>query len=260
MPDAPTQTPPAPAQTPASSTPSPAQTPPPPSQTPPPAEPAKPAATPPPVTGEPAKPETDQTKGPARGPDGKFAPKSDATAAEPAKPAAPAPVDDAWKPDIPEKLPEGVKVDEARIARFKALAKEAGLPAALAQKLVEFDIAERGQEIESLRAMVQKNRADDLQKIKGDPVFGGAHYEETLRGSKSILSALKMGPAMSKKLELYGLDCDPDFVRGFAEIRSLIAEDSTASRISNTAPGVNAAPRSQLDRQAAVYDKKNKRA
>jgi hypothetical protein len=242
--------------------------------TPPPAPPAAPAqpATPAPSTPPPAAPAQPQSNaaqaqppappapaeapaGPARGPDGKFAPKAEAA---PAAPAADPLAD--WKPKLPEKLPDGVVLDEKRVTAAKAILADAKLsPADKMQALVDLDLQSRAGEIASIKETIQRQRVADLEKLKGDPEFGGAKYDATVNGSKSILSSLKYGPAVSKKLEMYGLDCDPDFVRLFAEVRSFIAEDSTATRLTNASPSVQQRPMSQLERQAQNYKNQPRR-
>src|SRR5436305_15190687 len=137
--------------------------------------------------------------------------------------------------------------------QFKALAPTIGISTKQAQALLEMQIKGAQEQERQITESMQRQRYDDLQKLKSDPEFGGAKFDATVAGSKSILSSLKFGPAVSKKLEAYGLDCDPDFTKLFAEVRSLIAEDSTSSRLTNTHPVKNGAPMSQTERQARTY-------
>lgn len=189
----------------------------------------KPAETKP---GDPPKPDADKKDAQPRAEDGKF------VAAE-------------------LKVPDGVKVDEKLLDQFKQLAPAIGISTKQAQALLELQVKGAQEQERLLTEAMQRQRVDDLNKLKGDPEFGGAKFDATVAGSKSILSSLKYGPAVSKKLEAYGLDCDPDITRLFAEVRSLIAEDSTSSRLTNPHPGANGTkPMSQIDRQAATYEKR----
>lgn len=230
-------------------------------QTPPPAEPAKPADppkpadapppkpadAPPPQTGDKPPPQTEQ-KPPEQTPEQKAA--ADKEAKE---------RDDRGRFVAAElKVPEGVKVDEKLMETFKSLAPTIGISTKQAQALLEMQLKATAEQERAITESMQKQRVADLEKLKGDPEYGGAKFDATLRGSKSILSALKFGPAVSKKLEAYGLDCDPDFTKLFAEVRSLIAEDSTSSRLTDTPPVVNGAPRSLTERQARTYKEQPK--
>jgi hypothetical protein len=198
----------------------------------------------PPAPDKPATPPTDPAKpgepadaaGPKRGPDGKFLP-------EPLIPAD-------WKP----KAPDGVKLDEGLLGNFRAIMADPKLsPADRAQKLVDLQIQANAAQERAFAETLQRQRHADLEALKGDPEYGGAKFDQTRAQVRSILEKTKYGPAVSKKLEAVGLDCDPDFTRFLAEVRSVIAEDSTSSRLFSPAPVVNGAPKSQTERQAATY-------
>jgi hypothetical protein len=100
---------------------------------------------------------------------------------------------------------------------------------------------------------MQKNRVADLEKLKGDPKFGGAMFDRTRADARSILEKSEHGPEVSKLLETYGLDCHPAFTKLFAEFRSLISEDSTPSRVPNPVPAVEQRPQTQTQRVANRY-------
>lgn len=211
----------------------PADAPPPkPSDAPPPPAGDKPVDAPKP--GDAPKPETDKKDAPPRGEDGKFVPTE-------------------------LKMPEGVKVDTKLMETFKSLAPTIGISTKQAQALLDMQVKATQETERRITEEMQRQRHSDLEKLKGDPEFGGAKFDATVAGSKSILSSLKYGPAVSKKLEAYGLDCDPDFTKLFAEVRSLIAEDSTSSRLTSPTPANGAKPMSQIDRQAATYEEQPRR-
>jgi hypothetical protein len=218
------------------------------------APPAAPAA--PPAPGEPAAPSpaAAPAAGPARGPDGKFLPKAGEA---PAATAADAPllaVD--WKPTAPA----GVKLDDGLLGSFRGIMADPKLSHAdRAQKLVDLQIQANAAQERANAEILQRQRHADLEQLKGDPEYGGAKFDQTRAQVRSILEKTKYGPAVSKKLEAVGLDCDPDFTRFLAEVRSVIAEDSTSSRLTSPTPGSNGAPMSQLDRQAATYSNQPKR-
>jgi hypothetical protein len=152
------------------------------------------------------------------------------------------------------KLPEGAKFDAKLVDEFKAIMADPKTTAPQkAQALVEWQARNAAAQEKSLTEQMQRARVADLEQLKGDPEYGGAQFDRTVAAARSILANTKYGPAVSKKLQMYGLDCDPDFVKYNAEIRSLIAEDSTSSRLTTPTPATNGAPMSQTARQAATY-------
>lgn len=249
MPDAPAVAPPVPAATPAApaapvaaapvATPPAAETPQAPAAATP--APAQPAAAAPAAPAQDARP---------RGPDGKFLPK----AGDPA-PVAAAPVDAPLIPaDWTPKAPDGVKLDDGLLGSFRTIMGDPKLSHAdRAQALVDLQLKANAKQEADFAATLQRQRHADLEALKGDPEYGGAKFDQSRAQMRSILEGTKYGPAVSKKLEAVGLDCDPDFTRFLAEVRSFIAEDSTSSRLTNPTPVVNGAPLSQTARQAATY-------
>lgn len=127
------------------------------------------------------------------------------------------------------------------------------------QKLVELQHNFNKAQEQAFTEQMQRNRVADLDKLKGDPKYGGAMFDKTRADARSILERSEHGKAVSKKLEIYGLDCDPDFVKLFAEFRSLVSEDSTSSRVPNPVPAVEARPTTQTERMAKRYDDKGKK-
>jgi hypothetical protein len=78
---------------------------------------------------------------------------------------------DDYKIAMPEKLPEGVTVDEKQVKEFSALAHSLGIPAATAAKLVEFNMKSMAGLQQGGQAKLQefvKSQSDALQKEWGE--------------------------------------------------------------------------------------------
>lgn len=206
---------------------------------PPAAPPAAAAATPPPAPAAGAVPPV----APAAGAAPDVTPPAPVT--EPAKPAAPASA-------IEVKLPDGAKMDQAQMDAFKGRAQAIGLNSDQASKLLAQELAAET----AMTEQMQRNRVADLDRLKGDKKYGGAMFDQTRAAARSILEKSEHGRAVSKKLEIYGLDCDPDMTKLLAEFSSLISEDSTASRVTNAVPDVQQRPQTQTERMAKRYDAK----
>jgi hypothetical protein len=114
------------------------------------------------------------------------------------------------------KLPEGVTLDETKLADFTKLAGEAKLPQETAQKLVDLYAAEMKQVQEApMRAWTDlqtKWQAD----VKADPVIGGANLDKNLAATKAGLNAVLGDDAKSffEALNITGAGNNPAILRG----------------------------------------------
>jgi hypothetical protein len=114
--------------------------------------------------------------------------------------AAPAPIKyEAFK------IPEGVKLDDKKLAEFSELVGAAQLPQEKAQQLVDMYVAEVPRFVQELRAEQRKHwdTLNDTWKteLRNDPNLGGNRLETTLSLAKAVveeyLPADKVGEYMS---------------------------------------------------------------
>lgn len=150
-------------------------------------------------------------------PAGETAPKDgEQSANKPAEKPAEKPADDKPIEYADFTLPEGVKLDDAKLGEFKTIAAEAKMPQEHAQKLVDLYAAEIKQVQEApLRAW------NDLQKqwreeVISDPEIGGANLDKNLATIKGGLNALLGEQAKSffEALNVTGAGNNPAIVRG----------------------------------------------
>lgn len=113
-----------------------------------------------------------------------------------------------YKIPLPEKLPEGIKVDEAKLGEFSKLAHSLNIPAAAAQKLVEYQMQQQAAMIQGGQAKVEafvKEQGEALKKEWGDKM--------DVNLSKALAAA-----------ELLGLDpADPEVGNSAKMIKALHA-------------------------------------
>lgn len=135
--------------------------------------------------------------------------------AAPVDPAAPA------EPDKPIEytdfaVPDGLKIDDAKLGAFKALAAEAKMPQEAAQKMLDIYTAEFKQITEaSMRAWTDLQNAW-REEVKNDPVIGGANLDKNLATVKTGLKNL-LGEDAGKffeALNITGAGNNPEIVRG----------------------------------------------
>lgn len=97
------------------------------------------------------------------------------------------------------KLPDGMKLDESMLKDFLPLAKEAGLTAAQAQKLVEFNAA-IGAKVEAAKLAAQETASKAaVEALKGDKDIGGSNWSAS---QAFVAKALKEigSPELNKAL------------------------------------------------------------
>src|ERR1700682_2201467 len=151
---------------------------------------------------------------------------------EPPKPAAPA----AAPAKIEVKLRDGVKIDEKVLDEFRTIVSNEKLsPQERAQALIDLQFRAQDGNVKAVEAAITTQRNADLEALKADPQFGGARFEQTRNDARSVMKQF-FGEKGSKLLELYGLDCHPDFTIPLARIRALIKEDTVTGTADGKGP------------------------
>lgn len=156
--------------------------------------------------------------------------------AEPQTQAPEAPVEYAFK------APEGITLGEIE-GKAKALASELKLPPDKAQAFIDMagELAanhaktQTEAQLEQVRAEVSKW----VESAKVDPEIGGDKLKPSLASANAAVS--KFGtPELSALLKATGLGNHPEFIRVFAKVGQLIAEDKVVG--SRAEPTANAQP------------------
>lgn len=157
--------------------------------------------------------------------------------AEP-KPSTPDVVDDKTEFTIPD----GMKIDEKRMASFKSVAKELGLTKEQAQKLVDMDAQNIQNADNAFREMQKKWKEETMKEL-------GENAEQKL--GEAAAAFKRFGDEeFVKLLKDSGLENHPAMVRVFRNIGSKLAVDTTVSATSN---GV----KSTMTFEEALYGKKS---
>lgn len=142
--------------------------------------------------------------------------------------------------------PEGVTLDQARVEKFTAVAKELQLPADKAQALVDLATeveVQRAEQFEALKAQW----ADEIAK---DKVLGGDKLTETLATAKKVYSLLPAEEATTFKamLDASGFGNHPSMVRLLHAVGKALSEDKFV-------PGSTAPPKGSA--ASSFYDNSN---
>ena len=119
--------------------------------------------------------------------------------------------------------PEGVTLDQARLDKFTAVAKELKLPADKAQALVDL-----AAEVEVERATQHAAQvAKWADEIKADKALGGDKLDETLATAKKVYNLLPAEEAASFKqmLDVSGFGNHPSMVRLLHAVGKALSED-----------------------------------
>lgn len=121
------------------------------------------------------------------------------------------------------KAPEGVQLDKAALDGFLPLAKEMGLTAEAAQKLVDYQAGLMQSQAQSYIDQQAKWQDD----IKADPEFGGAKFDESLRQAKAVVEHI--GPEFKDFLNASGMGNHPVIFRALAKLGPKFATDKVVS-------------------------------
>ncbi len=152
------------------------------------------------------------------------------------------------------KLPDGVKADEPMVQWFKPLAKELGLTADNASKLVAGYVehatkAMQTRDAADLEAFTRQD-AEWANEIKADPKYGGANWAQTeVNVARFMADQRYGGRKVADLLGKYGLGSHPDVMRLYADLGAAIKSDSSVT----TTPGGDGAAMSDVDRARKLY-------
>jgi len=153
------------------------------------------------------------------------------------------------KPSTPEvvndstefKIPDGMKIDEKKMASFKTVAKELGLTKDQAQKLVDMDAQNIQNADNAFREMQKKWKEDTMKEL-------GENAEQKL--GEAAAAFKRFGDdEFVKLLKDTGLENHPAMVRVFRNIGSKLAVDKTV-------PGTSNGVKSTMTFEEALYGKK----
>lgn len=131
---------------------------------------------------------------------------------------------------LPEKLPEGVTVNEAALSWFKGVAKEIGLNSENASKFAAKYLERAAEEAKGHEDAWRKQGNDWHEQLKADKAFGGENFKKNVDAAqKAVKWAFgEEAGAMMAELSARGLDNFPFFVRLAAKFGGALAEDDSA--------------------------------
>ena len=98
---------------------------------------------------------------------------------------------DDYKIPLPEKLPEGMKIDEAKLKEFSQLAHSLNIPASAAAKLAEYQLQQQAAMVQTGQAKLaefQRSQGELLQKEWGDS------FKDNAAKALSAAQALGLDP------------------------------------------------------------------
>lgn len=125
---------------------------------------------------------------------------------------------------VPEKyeftLPENSPIDDSRLQKIAAMAKERGLTQEQAQAVLDSEVDLLSAQLEQFEQLKVK-WADDA---KADPEIGGEKFKENVELAHRVLK--KFGSeSFNSELERTGYGNHPELVRVFVKIGKQMAED-----------------------------------
>lgn len=163
------------------------------------------------------------------------APAAEAAAVEGAAPAAEAPAEQpastllggaedeaAW--DFRSVVPEGMAYDEQSASAFSAIAKEAGLTGAQAQKLAAYGMQYAHDGISAMREAQAQQIAGWAEQTKKEL---GSEFDSTVRRAGTGIEAIERSiPGLRQALNETGAGNRIELVKAFALVGQLVGEDN----------------------------------
>jgi|GEM_PF-6783335 len=125
-------------------------------------------------------------------------------------------------------IPDGVKLDEAALAEFSPLLKEAGVTKGNAQKLTDAFIKAQQRQSEAQQQQWAETQRDWVQTAKSDKEIGGAKFDTTVQAARNALDRFGT-PELKEALNYSGMGNHPEFIRLLSRVSSAISEDKPVS-------------------------------
>lgn len=121
-------------------------------------------------------------------------------------------------------LPDGVKVDPEIDTEFKTLAKEANLPQAVAQKVIDLQLKANAKAATAAAEANQTMRTDWQNQVKTDKEFGGDRLNQSLATAQKAIK--QFGDPALNELMAAGLGDHPAFIRFAIKVGAAVSEAS----------------------------------
>jgi hypothetical protein len=143
------------------------------------------------------------------------------------------------------KLPDGVQADQKLLDGYVGAATKLGLSQEQAQGISDFFLAAQTEQAKGWDGALKAAIAKDEATLRADKDWGGANYDATTKAAESAEKQF-FSEGWQKFLRELGAHNHPEYRKGLAFLRSLIAEDSVGDK--RTAPGVDNSRSAELKR------------
>lgn len=172
-----------------------------------------------------------------------------------AAPTAPAPVEVPTSYDL--KLPDGLTVDEGRMAAYTELLGQHHVAAEVAQPLLDMHVGAMTQYADYLREeqhrVFAETRRNWRDQVKGDEELGGSGFETSLKAVARMRDLLVPEPrraAFDDMLRVTGVGDHPEFLRLFQAAARIFDEPPAPTSAPRPSPGAMPTP----GRRGVMYD------
>jgi hypothetical protein len=126
---------------------------------------------------------------------------------------------------LPEKLPDGVTVDQDFIGRFEEWAGKNGYTSDEANALVGWYIEQQGVAAEQSVRALREWSDQQYDQLTKDPDFGGQKLAASKAAVQRAVHRFGKAYGLSERLESLGLQNDPAIIKTLAAIGKALGED-----------------------------------
>jgi hypothetical protein len=144
------------------------------------------------------------------------------------------------EPELVIKFPDGVKVDDATLGEFKALAKELGLKGEQAQKAADFYVKAQAATTERSQQHWAQVRKEWTDQARADKELGGDKLPASVEFARKTIARFggeRQGEAVLSILKDSGLDNHPEMLRFLVNVGKQISEDNSGGVTGNGGKG-----------------------
>jgi hypothetical protein len=153
------------------------------------------------------------------------------------------------KVQLPEKLPDGVTVDEGFVKGFEVEAAKAGLDSSKASSLVAWYLEQQSAQTTKIAQDMERWSAENRATLAKDPEYGGTKLAESRAAVQRCLSRFDPKSELKTLLTDWHLDNHPVVAKALASIGRALAGD----KLSVEGEGKGVVASSEAKKMASLF-------
>ena len=138
---------------------------------------------------------------------------------------------------LPDAIPDGVTVDQERVAAFARKAGELKLTSEQASAVVAYQLQIEAEEATRREQILRQYSEEQKQELCEDPAFGGKNFPKS---SAAIQRAIaEFSPGLGQYLDKQHMGNDPVLMKFLAAVGHRLAEDTVSTQRASDQPALS---------------------